>query len=276
MSLQAVNNGQRGFPGVTTTEYPEQAEFMQGRNEHLQLFKGRIASTTVDAQNDTTTVLRSGLIMGETSTGELAQYDPTLAAGSPQASCLLYRDTSMMGVGNAVEDKFIGDIVGLGLIDPSQIVIGSSSTRGIVGNAYEFAIRKQLSAAGFVFEDQRQEVPLMSWKYANTKTADYTLLDTDRDILWDNTGDVDALEFTLPTTAKKDLAFYFYVTADQSVTITAGTADTMFAFNDLAADSIAFSTAGEKLGACLAVIGDGAKWKTFNLSSGAHTLTVAT
>jgi len=64
------------------------------------------------------------------------------------------------------------------------------------------------------------------------------------------------------------------------MTITSGTADKMTAFNDLTADSIAFSTASEKIGGAVIVIADGTGWLVFPYTTGlgltAQTATIAT
>lgn len=274
--------GQSPYPGVSTNErMVDENNVLQGRWEHTQWFQGTVASTAIDPGSSTTTTLRHGLLMGKDSNGEYVQFDPDqddATVGSRKCDAVLLKSLSMLGVEGSAEDKACGSLLVSGIVDPAKLVLGESATRGIVGNAYEYHIRKQLAAYGnFIMEDNPVEVPLFSWRYEQAKTANYTLTEADRDILWTNEGDADAINFTLPATAKKDLAYYFYVVADQSLTVTAGTADTMIVFNDVAADSVAFSTSSEKIGGALAVIGDGAKWKVFQISAGsAHTVTVAT
>lgn len=51
--------------------------------------------------------------------------------------------------------------------------------------------------------------------------------------------------------------FEFFNGTDQSMTITAGTADTAITYNDLAADSVAFSTSSEKIGGHVIAFTDG-------------------
>lgn len=272
--------GSNPLPGVSTNErMVDENNVLQGRWEHTQWFQGTVASTAIDPGSSITTNLRHGLLMGKDANGEYVQYDPgqdDATVGSAKCEVVLLKSLSTLGVEGSAEDKYPGSLLVSGIVDPAKLVIGANATRGIVGDAFEYAVRKQLAASGnFIMEDQPVEAPLMSWKYESSKVADYTLLESDRDILWTNEGDVDAINFTLPATAKKDLAYYFYVVADQDFTVTAGTADTMIVFNDAAADSVAFSTVSEKIGGSLAVIGDGAKWKVFDLSSG-NTITVAT
>ena len=82
------------------------------------------------------------------------------------------------------------------------------------------------------------------------KTADYTILESgDEGALFTTRGASGAVVFTLPT-ATTPVGWWceVYVGAAQTVTVTAGTADTLTASNDLTADSIAWSTASEKVG----------------------------
>ncbi len=51
--------------------------------------------------------------------------------------------------------------------------------------------------------------------------------------------------------------FEFFNGTDQSMTVTAGTADTAITYNDLAADSVAFSTSSEKIGGHVIAFTDG-------------------
>ena len=267
------------FPGVSTDEqFVAENQVVQGRWEKTQEFMGVISSTARDANSSTTTTLRNGLLLGKDSSGELTHFDPTgLVANSSKAlDLILVQDLNLLGPTNSAEDKFEGRLLAAGVVDPSSLVVAGNAARGIVGDNYEYHIRKQLAASGnFILEDSPVECPLMSWRYEDAKTADYTLVEGDRDILWTNEGDDGAIVFTLPTVAKKDLAYYFFVVADQDVTVASGTADEIMTINDIAADSIKFGTTGEKIGGSVAIIGDGAKWKVLNLSSG-NTITVAT
>lgn len=109
------------------------------------------------------------------------------------------------------------------------------------------------------------------------KTANYTILQQETGSLYTNTGATGAIVFTLPTLSAY-LAFRFLVVADQSVTIASAAGDDMVVYNDASADSVAFSTSGQKIGGSVLVFANGAgtKWYVFNTSAGANTITVAT
>lgn len=107
------------------------------------------------------------------------------------------------------------------------------------------------------------------------KTADYTVATTDFGKVLTTRGAAGAVTFTLPAAATGHAgAFVHFLNAvDQNMTI-AATAGEIITFNDTAANSVAFSTAGNKTGAYAIAISDGTSW--FVTGVGAHTATVAT
>lgn len=68
--------------------------------------------------------------------------------------------------------------------------------------------------------------------------------------------------------------FEVYLLTAQTITITAATLDTLITLNDTNADSVAFSTAGSKIGALVRFESNGSVWIAVNLSN--HTMTIAT
>lgn len=111
------------------------------------------------------------------------------------------------------------------------------------------------------------------------KTASYTIKPPmDRDgTLFTNRGATGAIVFTLPEArlSLKGYRYRFLTVADQDVTIATATADTALVKNDAAADSLAASTGGEKIGAVMEALCDGTQWAIIGASVG-HTFTVAT
>ena len=80
------------------------------------------------------------------------------------------------------------------------------------------------------------------------KTASYTVLRTESGTVFHTTGATAAIVFTLPAISTGPWWFEFFNGADQSMTVTSATADTIVTYNDLAADNVAFSTSSEKIG----------------------------
>jgi hypothetical protein len=110
------------------------------------------------------------------------------------------------------------------------------------------------------------------------KTANYTVTAAESGTIFTTQGATAAVIFTLPaTTACDGLEFIFYNCEDVDMTVAAGTADTMTAINDVAADSVKFGTASLKVGGGVWVFGDGTSVHAMILPGQAtQTVTVAT
>jgi hypothetical protein len=97
-----------------------------------------------------------------------------------------------------------------------------------------------------------------------------------------NKGAVGAIVFTLPAAIRSLLGYHyrFRPVVDQTITVQPPVADTALALNDAAADSVALSTGGQKLGGlieaeCVEVTDGVFQWAISGLAVG-HTYTVAT
>lgn len=115
------------------------------------------------------------------------------------------------------------------------------------------------------------------------KASDYTIvypMDAPGTI-FTNKGAQGAVVFTLPTPGDQLIGCYFdfLVVVGQNVTVKTAGVDTAIAFNDLTADSLAFSTGGALIGALLRAIcvqsAAGYSWVLVNLST-ANAATVNT
>ena len=89
------------------------------------------------------------------------------------------------------------------------------------------------------------------------KTADYQVTKEDSGTIFHTTGATAAVNFTLPPITDGPFYFSFVNGADQNLTVTAKAADTAVTYNDLTADSVAFSTSSEKIGGSVDVFCDG-------------------
>ena len=106
------------------------------------------------------------------------------------------------------------------------------------------------------------------------KTANYTVLQSDSGTIFTNYGDDGAITYTLPTSITKGWCAVFVNMVDQDMTVTNATADELVTHNDLAADSVAFSS-GVQIGQAVLVISNGSKFIGLQLTAGTFTVTTA-
>lgn len=247
------------MPGMGSPSESTENEFLWGNRETAHYESGVIVSTAADSGSTPTTTLRPGLLMAKvTSSGKWKQYDPAATDGSEVAQGILRYGVNMLDTGGTAADK-----AGLMVI------------RGFAKNAkvynLDYLARRHLSTR-FIFDD---DIPGLAQLYKTVvaKTADYTVTAADNDTIFTTRGAGAAVNFTLPTLAR-GLHFQFVNEADQNLTVTAAAADTMVVFNDLAADSIAFSTTSEKIGGWIEVFANdnASKWLV-KVSLGAETQT---
>ena len=88
-------------------------------------------------------------------------------------------------------------------------------------------------------------------RVVSAKTTAYTVaFPGDNGKLFTNTGASGAVTFTVPAASAALVGSWFevLVTADQTVTVATATTDTLIVANDIAADSIAWDQASEKVG----------------------------
>lgn len=146
------------------------------------------------------------------------------------------------------------------------------------GHLYQL-VPKDDNGQGLIFKKDGAEISPPFRRVVSAKTADYTVKESECGTLFTTTGASAAVNFTLPTADADNVGLWyeFFNAADQNMTITSGTADKMVVFNDVAADSIAFSTASEKIGGGVRVVSDGSKWLVFvALGAETQTPTIAT
>lgn len=261
---------------ITTLE-TEFTSVFWGRLDQLVIGHNVVLDgTTRDAGNTGyTTSLRPGLLLGKiTATGKFKQWNPAATDGTQFIAGVLLHSLYMQR-NNADQDRFVGYVLFGGQVKVNGLVIATETAAGIVGTDAEYAVRSQMKH-GFRFDDDPIGYSVSGAKGFQVKTADYTVLEADAGTAFITTGAVGAVNFTLPVEPKQDLAFWFHNAADQTMTITSGTADQMIVFNDLAADSISLATLAEKIGGSFKVVGTGTAWLVIPALWEAQTVTVVT
>jgi len=272
--------GAFGLPSVQAALETSENVFWWGRFEQEAFIGSLIDGSARDSQNSITDVLRPGLLMGKiTASGKLKEWSPAAVDGTQDVYGVLGYSQKMQRLG-ANADRWLGWIYTWGFIKAERILLGGASNFGIDqtvgGVSYEHLIRAQVHNR-FTFNDQLEGNNFGGIRSVVAKTTDYTVTAADHDTLFTTRGAAGAVNFTLPTTALAGLRYRFIAVADQNLTVTAGTADTMVTANDAAADSVAFSTSSEKIGGSFEVFGDGTSWLVVtHIPQDGHTITVAT
>tara|TARA_R110000751_G_scaffold130619_1_gene232575 strand:+ start:2892 stop:3719 length:828 start_codon:yes stop_codon:yes gene_type:complete len=269
--------GAFGLPSVQSALETSENVFWWGRFEQEAFIGSIIDGSARDAGNTGyTDVLRPGLLLGRiTASGKLKEWNPIATDGTENLYGILGFSQKMSRMG-ANADRWIGWVYAWGFLKADRIYIPGSAAAGIAGNASEHLVRAQLGKR-FTFSDQLEGNDFGGFRNVVAKTADYSVVAADHDTLFTNRAASGAVNFTLPAVALKGLSFSFYCVADQNLTVTGGTADTLITANDAAADSVAWSTSTEKIGGGFTVYGDGTSWLVVSQSpQTGHTVTVAT
>jgi hypothetical protein len=126
------------------------------------------------------------------------------------------------------------------------------------------------------FPDGRSAPPL--YNHA-TKTADYTILESDHGTIFDNLGATGAVVLTLPALGNLPDGWWiraFSATLAQDLTVASGgSSDNIITLNDLGADSVKWGTANERAGGAFELVKRGTKWLCFIMAHETQTPTIA-
>lgn len=110
-----------------------------------------------------------------------------------------------------------------------------------------------------------------------TKTASWTATAADSGKIFMVVGATANVAVTLPAIGTGPFAFTILHGSDVNLTVASATADTIITYNDLNADSVAFSTSSEKIGGAVDVYCDGTSlFVLARISSSYQNVTIAT
>ena len=262
-----LNDTYMGVPGIGTAIETTEREFTWGREEWKDRRGIQMSGAARDSTNTPTTLLRKGLVLGQitASPGLFKEYNPASTDGSQIAVAVLSTDLDAVDLAGSNTARFAWALFG-------------APVKGAQLIGLDAVARNQMRAR-FMFDDDA------SSRYGAfgppalvevAKTTNYTIVAGDAGTLFTTTGASGAVTFTLPTLAAGVGPFHFLNTVGQTMTIaSAGSLDDILTFNDLTADSIAFSTAGNLIGASCTVWANQAGTKWYVRTYGAHTMTVA-
>ena len=238
-------------PGISTQYNEEQIEILWGRAELAVMPSMLLSGAARDAGNTPTTLLRGGLLLGKiTSSGKLIQASPTATDGSQNIVGILPFNMSAQLLATN-EDRWM-PVITSGYVKAASLLIGGNANRGIAGDTYEPWVRTQL-APNFTLDD-KPAFKASSFSRIEIVTADRTVVLADHGTLFVCYGGSANVNFTLPAMTH-GFEVSFFNAQDYNMTVTATPADSLVTLNDAAADSIAFSTAGELIGASLKIVG---------------------
>lgn len=187
---------------------------------------------------------------------------------------LYFRDTSQYIYASA-DDK-------LDLVASTWVKVTGPFMVGVNDTGYDVTLFGATGGAQFFWDESADSLILNASKLAEhrvkltAKTGDYTVVEADSGTWFTTEGAAGNVNFTLPTSLKDGLIYHFIAAEDYILKVTAA-ANTMILYNDVAATSIAFATASEKVGGSFTVICDGTKYMVFvGLADKAQTLTTTT
>jgi hypothetical protein len=249
-------------PGFSDAYETYENVFRWGRDGLGLIVGANLSGAARDAGNTPTTKLRPGLLLGKIAASEkLLQYSATATDGTDQVFGVLMSGFNAQDLDANNTDRFVWVLVG-----------GPVMARALIG-LDEYA-RGQM-AGRFVFDDRNHVPNFYGWRGPVVKAANYTVVNgTDNMTHYTTRGAAGAVTFTLPTTITKGQRWRFTNEAGQNM-IVAAPAGKLVTFNNLAATSVAFQTAGNLIGGTFEIVVNDDASKYLALPHGANTVTVA-
>lgn len=257
--MSEFSNG--NVPGLRAAVESQSAQVWwsgRGGQNQIATHKAVLDASNVDAGNSPTTTLRGGQVLAlDDATGRAFLYDPDANDGRQIAAGVLEQPQDML-VDGAAAHRFVQMLV--------QGLLKESALLGLDPRA------KSQLAARFRFDVEPAGRYHLEPRGIYRKSANYAVTAADHGLLFLATAEV---TFTLPA-KQNGLAFRFFQTADADLMI-AGSGDLVHK-HSAAADSVAFSTAMQKIGShalveCVYTDTGTLKWLVSNL--GGTTATVA-
>lgn len=256
-----MNFGQYGVAGFTNSAFSENTElFWGGDASRIQVLTkpAVVSSAAVDAGNSPTTALRKGLLMGViAATAAHVQWDPLATDGSQELDGVLPVELiTVDGLGSARRSN-CPIVVVAPLKASALLVLGSP----LVGSIHEFTARRRLHELGCVLDDDVNGYRAGVVSRLAARSANYTVLNTDNGTTF--LADTANVTFTLPA-IRAGLSFEFVRVSDHNLVVASAEGDNVIVGNDMQADSVTFSTAGNRIGARVRVtslyVGGALRW----------------
>lgn len=243
--------GQYGVPGVSALYQTDARQFFWGGDDskiEILQHNSQFDATTRDAGSTPTTVIRSGLLLGRiTSTGQLKHWDSAATDGSQHLFSVNREELDMLDPTGSAVDRFGPSVVRAPMKAKELLIKGAA----LIGHADEYLARQSLHGMGCVLDDDPQGWLTGMVRRNIIKTATGAIVASENGALFVVNGGA-AVTLTLPA-IKAGLRYSFLVIADQNLVVASAEGDNVIIINDASADSIAFSTSSQKIGAQLTV-----------------------
>lgn len=252
------------LPGMGTVVESFEAAFTWGPYPPRYWVGAYIASTALDSGNSPNTTLRMGLVMGkQTATGQWAQYNPAATDGT------------QLALGILAQNLRLNDVLTQASTAKFYAIMASGGIKGSSLIGLDQQARQQLSGQ-FIFDDTLSTFDKFPWLFQQNKTANYTIVAGDNLTLFTNLGATGEVDFTLPAIAN-GYSFLFNCEVDQTLKVISNEGANMITINNAVANSVAFSTAGQRIGGGFQIYTNsaGTKWIVSNTSAGTNAITVA-
>jgi hypothetical protein len=246
-----MSGGMGGFgvAGVGAERAITESEILWGADQarNAALWQSAVISGTArdDANTNQTHLLRPGLLLGKlTSTGEYEEWDADVATGTQNIAGVLDCEMRMTDYEAANQDRMFRVLVGRAPLKSRRLLIQGAA---FIGHVDEFLARRQLHAAGFVLDDDPFGYLAGQGSRVSLETATTDSLTASQNgmtLFYNNAASVTV---TLPA-AQPGLEFEVVRTADEEFIVVSPTADNVIVGNDLSADGVTLTTAGEQIG----------------------------
>lgn len=267
--------GTWSIPGIREALETAENQFWYGRWENQVWHPMMLDGAARDTGNSVDTVLRPGLLLGQVAaTQKIKEWNPTAVDGTQFLYGILGASVTTQRAGMN-QDRWMGFVLVAGTVKADRILIPGQANFGIEGHAHEHTVRGQLFPR-FVTSDFLPGNDFGGWtqiREVGGAVAAYTVSEDENGTFFTNRGNTGNINFTLPAAPKRGLRYMFYGIAAGTLTVTAGTAGTMVADNDAAADSVALTTGGERIGNGLEVVADGTSWLVLPHGTGTVSVT---
>jgi hypothetical protein len=240
-------------PGIGADRTVAETEILWGADQarSAALWTSAVISGAArDAGNTPTTVLRPGLLMGKvTSSGEFKEWNPDGTDGSENLWGVLDTELRAQDFDATDQDRVFRLLVARAPLKARKLLIEGTA---LVGDTDEYLARRMLAKAGFVLDDDpgnylsglNQRISRVTGVTDAVTAAENGSL-----LIYSNAASVTV---TLPTIVP-GLSFDLLREGDEEFIVTSAEGDNVIVGNDLAADSITFTTAGNHIGAMVHV-----------------------